>query len=77
MVTLNISLPEKLRDQVDELIEQGHYVSVSDAIRTALRDMVTNSLIEKWVKEAKHDVKMGQAVILKSKSDITKYMDTL
>jgi len=41
MATINISLPDKLKIQADDLVDQGYYVSFSDLIRTALRDLMS------------------------------------
>jgi Arc/MetJ-type ribon-helix-helix transcriptional regulator len=73
MTTLNISLPEKLRDQVNGLVKKGHFASVSDAIRTALRDMVLSEQLDGWVKDAKKDERTGGAVIIKNKLDLVGY----
>jgi Arc/MetJ-type ribon-helix-helix transcriptional regulator len=37
MKTINISLPDKLKSQADNLIKSGYYASFSDLVRTALR----------------------------------------
>lgn len=41
MKTINISLPDKLKTQADNLIRAGYYASFSDLVRTALRQVMT------------------------------------
>lgn len=36
MTSITISIPRKVRDWIDAEIAAGHYVSVSEAIRSAL-----------------------------------------
>jgi Arc/MetJ-type ribon-helix-helix transcriptional regulator len=38
MQTMNISLPDPLKDFVDHRIAEGHYSSVSEYIRELIRD---------------------------------------
>ena len=40
MKTINISLPDKLKTQADNLIRAGYYASFSDLVRTALRETI-------------------------------------
>jgi len=77
MVTVNISLPEKLRDQADKLVEQGHYVSFSDLVRDSLRQVISKNKYDIWADEAIHDIKSDKATILKNKRDIKKFFDSL
>lgn len=43
MNTINISLPSKLREQADELVKQGYYVSISDLVRDAIRKTISQN----------------------------------
>ncbi|MCX6816570.1 MAG: nucleotidyltransferase domain-containing protein [Candidatus Beckwithbacteria bacterium] len=50
MSTINISLPDKLKADADRQIEAGYYVSFSDLVRTALRQLLPgNKLLQKAV----------------------------
>jgi Arc/MetJ-type ribon-helix-helix transcriptional regulator len=40
MKTINISLPDKLKSQADNLIKSGYYASFSDLVRTAMREVM-------------------------------------
>lgn len=39
MVTTSIRLPPKMIEELDELVDQGHYADRSEAIRAAVRRM--------------------------------------
>jgi Arc/MetJ-type ribon-helix-helix transcriptional regulator len=77
MNTVNISLPKKLKEQAQKLVEAGYYASFSDLVRDSLRQVVAKSKYDLMVEEAIEDEKRGEAVVLKSKKDIDKYMDSL
>jgi len=47
MKTINISLPDKLKTQADNLIRAGYYASFSDLVRTAIRQVMTKQIEEK------------------------------
>ena len=81
MTTINISLPEKLKDQIDALVDEGVYVSFSDAVRDSLREGLRKRLeiikYERLFAEAKKDVKNGKAVVMRSKKDIENFVNSL
>lgn len=47
MKTINISLPDKLKTQADNLIRAGYYASFSDLVRTAIREVMVKQKDEK------------------------------
>ncbi len=47
MKTINISLPDKLKSQADNLIKAGYYASFSDLVRTAIRETITKPKLNK------------------------------
>jgi len=77
MTTINISLPEKLKSQAETLVDNGYYVSFSDMVRASLRWLVERNKYDLWAEEAKKDLKKGKAVVLKSASQIDKYLEKL
>lgn len=77
MVTINVSLPEKLKDQADLLIKGGFYASFSDLVRDSLRQIVSENKYDMWYEEAKEDERKERAVILKTKKDIENYFKKL
>ena len=52
MVTMNVSLPEPMKDWVEERVESGHYANASDYVRDLIRrdqdkrDALVQALIE-------------------------------
>ena len=77
MTTVNISLPEKLKEQAETLVRSGFYASFSDLVRDSLRRLVSQSKYDLWVEEANEDLKIGKAKVLKSKKDIDSYFKNL
>jgi putative addiction module CopG family antidote len=77
MTTVNISLPEKLKEQAETLVRSGFYASFSDLVRDSLRRLVSQSKYDLWVEEANEDLKTGKAKVLKSKKDIDSYFKNL
>lgn len=77
MNTINISLPEKLKEQASELVIKGHYASFSDLVRDSIRQLISKNKYDMWAEEAKIDLKKGRAKVLKSVSEIDRYMKSL
>lgn len=74
MDTINISLPTQLKAQADALIEQGHYASFSDIVRSALRTLISELRYNAMVREAHRDHAKGKTIILKGSADIRRYI---
>lgn len=52
MATMNVSLPDPLRDYVQQRIDSGHYASVSDYVRDLIRrDQSVVVDEERWLTE--------------------------
>lgn len=47
MSTINISLPDKLKNVADQQIQAGYYVSFSDLVRTAIRQLLPSGILPK------------------------------
>lgn len=77
MVTINISLPEKLKKDADKLVKAGQYVSFSDLVRDSLRNSIEAKELDRLYLEAKRELKSGKAVVLKNKEDIDRYMKSI
>lgn len=77
MTTINISLPVQLKTEAKALVDEGFYVSFSDLVRDALRNLVFKSKYDLLYRQAKEDEKNGEAVVLKNKKDIDKYMKSI
>lgn len=74
--TINISLPTQLKNEADELVKEGYYVSFSDLVRTSVRKLL-ESKYDLWVAEAKKDFKKGKLKTISNSKDIGGYLDTL
>lgn len=77
MSTVNVSIPDKLRNQAQRLVDKGFYASFSDLVRDSLRKLITQNRYDLWTEEAKEDLKKGKAKVLKSKKDIGEYFENL
>lgn len=77
MTTINISLPERLKEEAANLVKFGFYSSFSDLVRDSIRKLLTTSKYDLWVEEAKEDLKQGRAKVLKSEKQIDQYLKTL
>jgi len=40
MITLTVKVPKKYVEEIDRLVEEGRYVTRSEAIRHALRELI-------------------------------------
>lgn len=74
MNTINISLPTQLKAQADALIDQGHYASFSDIVRSALRLILRANHYDQMVQEAVEDYRLGKTKALRTKKDIDAYV---
>jgi len=74
MNTINISLPEQLKMQANQLIDMGFYASFSDLVRTALRQTINQSQYDIWANQAKKEAKSGKIKPLSSKKDIDNFL---
>ena len=77
MKTINISLPEKLKSEAEQLIEKGFFASFSDLVRHSLRDTMSKNKYELLAELAIEEEKNGTATILKTSKDIKKFVDNL
>jgi Arc/MetJ-type ribon-helix-helix transcriptional regulator len=77
MTTINISLPDKLKEQAETLVDNGFYASFSDLIRDSLRQIIAKSKYDLYAEEAKEDLKNGKAKVLKTRKAVDDYFKTL
>jgi len=76
--TVNVSLPEQLKKQAQQLIENGHFVSFSDLTRSALRRLVADQKdYDKLAQIAWKEYDEGKAVVMNSKADIENFVHSL
>ena len=77
MTAINISLPEKLKEQAQTLVEKGFYASFSDLVRDSIRQLIAENRYNLWFKEAREDFKKGRAKELRNKKEIDEYIKNL
>jgi Arc/MetJ-type ribon-helix-helix transcriptional regulator len=73
MTTINISLPDQLKKEAENLIGAGYYSSFSDLVRDGLRRVLAVNRYDSWYEEAKKEEKTGKAVVMRSKKDVVDY----
>ncbi len=80
MTTINISLPEKLKEDAENLVKLGLYASFSDLVRDSLRDSIEKNEkkeLDRLYTQAKKDLITKKATVLKNNKDIEKYMKSI
>jgi len=75
--TINISLPSQLKQEANNLISAGHFVSFSDLVRTAIRKLLAESKYDLWAQQAKEEYNRGETKILKNKTEIKNFVSSL
>lgn len=66
---LNISVPQKLKDEVEQAVEQGGYASKSEFIRDLVRVWKEQTLLGN-LKKSQAQISVGQGKKLKSLKDL-------
>lgn len=62
MASMNVSLPDPMRDFVQRRIDAGHYASVSDYVRDLIRrDQGETQDVERWLLELDTSIERGLA----------------
>lgn len=77
MNTVNISLPAKLKEQAQKLVDAGFYASFSDLVRDSLRQVVKKSKYDLMLEEAIEDEKRGKGVLIKNEKELKEYFNSL
>ena len=77
MLTINISLPEKLKRRAEVLIDAGYYVSFSDLVRDALRRAVEKDEGTRLLEKAKKEIAEGKYREIKDSKDLEDYLSNL
>lgn len=77
MITINISLPEKIREEARALIKRGYYASFSDLVRDSLRRLIESGKYEQLLTEAKKEEASGKAKLLRTTGDIDNFISSL
>ena len=74
MDTINISLPQQLKLQANQLIDMGFYASFSDLVRTSLRNTLSQSKFDILAAQAIREYQSGKTKVLKNEKDIDTFL---
>ncbi len=77
MTTVNISLPDQLKNQAQQLIVKGFYASLSDLVRDSLRRTIEKNRYDLLADEVEEDLKRGKGVKINSKIELEEYFKGL
>lgn len=66
---LNISMPQKLKDEIELEVKKGGYISKSEFLRDVIRSWKRQQLL-KEIEQSELEFKQGKARVLKSLRDL-------
>lgn len=66
MATVNISLPDKLKEQADSLVKAGYYASLSDLIRDGARSVIRRQDLLDDLDRSQQEFSTGKGKVLHS-----------
>jgi putative addiction module CopG family antidote len=77
MKTINISLPDQMKQHAESLIKDGYYASFSDLVRTALRNIISMDKHDRMATQAMDEHRKGKTTILQSPKDVDTYVNSI
>jgi Arc/MetJ-type ribon-helix-helix transcriptional regulator len=77
MSQISLFLPLYLKHQVEALIDQGHYVSLSDLIRTAIRRLIDEDRARFIFYAFKREYRQGGAIVLENPQDVKAFLESV
>lgn len=77
MATINVSIPDKLKQKAEALVEAGYYASFSDVVRDSIRQTIEKNIYDLLADQAKKEYIEGKTISLNTKEDINKFVDSL
>ena len=66
---INISVPQKLKIEIDEAVELGGYATKSEFLRDVLRFWKENAVVAR-VRQSEKEITEGKVKLLKSLKDL-------
>lgn len=66
---LNISMPQKLKEEIEQAVEQGGYATKSEFLRDVLRVWKEQTVLSR-VQASREQIKAGQGKVLTSLKDL-------
>ena len=77
MATINISIPDKLKEKAEKLVKEGYFSSFSDIVRTSLRSTINENIYDLLGDEAEREYREGKTTSLKTKKDIEEFVERI
>lgn len=81
MATMNVSLPDPMKEWVDERVKSGQYGNVSEYVRDLIRedqeDDEKRRILVKMLEEGEADLRAGRYIELDSPEAIHKFFSDL
>jgi Arc/MetJ-type ribon-helix-helix transcriptional regulator len=77
MATINVSIPDKLKQQAEALIDAGYYASFSDVVRDSIRQTIEKNMYDLLADQAKIEYSEGKTISLNTQEDINKFVDKI
>lgn len=77
MATINVSIPDKLKQKAEKLVQEGYYSSFSDMVRYSIRKTIEANIYDLLGDEAEKELAEGKGTILRSKKDIEDFVNNL
>jgi len=73
----NVVIPPYLKQEVQDLVESGHYASLSDAVRTGLQLIVEKAQYRIIFNEFKREQRRTGAIVLENPRDVQLFIETV
>ncbi|OGJ38360.1 MAG: hypothetical protein A2383_03835 [Candidatus Pacebacteria bacterium RIFOXYB1_FULL_39_46] len=77
MPKISVFIPAYLKTEAEQLIKEGHFVSLSDLIRTALRKTIDQAQQNFIFHEFKREYRRGGAIVLENPRDVEVFLETV
>lgn len=75
--TIHISLPESLKQYMDERVNEGHYSTLSDYIRTLVREDQKRRAEERLENLLLEGIESGRGTTIRSKEDWERFWERI
>ena len=81
MATMNVSLPDAMKDWVDKRVQSGQYGNASEYVRALIRmdqdDAEKRRVLIEMLEESEEDFRQGRYIELKSRDEQTQFFNEL
>jgi antitoxin ParD1/3/4 len=81
MATMNVSLPDPIREWVDERVKSGHYGNASEYVRDLIREDQRNEEWRQYVirelEEGEADLREGRYTVLNSREEQKQFFNEI